>query len=135
MFDEKKYPPQSEILDGIPPFLQANYQGDFVAADEAYYNGRVAETTQRMNLHWNNKWCPYVGSVGVDPYLQKILFTAQVWFLSGYTAKVRRGHVGQECQVQSGSVSQAPTAVGTTTALASGNNLVKVGALTNLHQD
>ena len=131
----KKPPPQSEILDSIPPLLKANYQADSVAVDEAYYdNGRVVETTRHMNIHWNN-WRRYVGPVGVDPYLQRTPFTTRVRFLSGYAAKVRRGYFIQGHQVQSGSVSQALMAIGTKIVLAFRNNPIKAGGLTNLHQD
>ena len=127
-------PPQSAILDDIPPFLQANYQGDSVASDEAYYDGRVAETTTCREVHWIN-WHRYIGPVGVDPYFQKTPFTTQVRFLSGYTAKVQRGHFIQGSQVQSGSLSQALTVIGMAITLSYDNNPIKVGGLTNLHQD
>lgn len=88
-----------------------------------YYNGIVVETVRRREIHLDLKnLCRFNTPVGVDPYLQKKKkHRRRMRYLSGYAVKVRFGYFGRGRQVQSESVYQALTAVGTTISLAYGN--------------
>jgi hypothetical protein len=101
------------------------YESDFRTADEGFYDGRVAETTRKREAYWE-RWCAYCGPLGLDPYLQDVSYQHQMRAMSGFAARTRTGFYGQGRQVQSGTVSGALTAVGTTIAMARGVNPTKV---------
>ena len=118
-------PPQSGILDGLPARHKSDYARDFRAADEGYYAGRVAATTNNRKVHWAN-WTKYVRPLGLDPYLQGVQYTTKVRVLTGFAARVRQGYYGRGKRVATGTVVGAITAVGQEIALACGTNPTKI---------
>jgi hypothetical protein len=111
-------------LDRLPTFLRNRYAIDFHLADGGFYNGRMETTTEAREKYWNH-WRSYVAPLGLDPYLQETTFAYRARALSGYAARVRRGHYGRGKQVRTGTVSAAITAIGTKISLATGVNPTK----------
>ena len=83
-----------DLLDSVPPFLRDFYARAFRAADEAYFDGRVAATTKNREAYWR-RWCRFVGSLGVDPFLQETTHRRRIRCLSGFAALVRTGYYGR----------------------------------------
>ena len=112
------------LLDSIPLRHKGDYAHDFCAADEGYYAGRVAATTQNRKTHWAN-WNKYVRPLGLDPYLQGVQYTTKVRVLTRFAARVQHGHYGRGKQVATGTVLGALTANRQEIALACGTNPTK----------
>jgi hypothetical protein len=58
-FQPKIFPPTPGIMDGLSIWHRNDYACVFRTADEGYYAGRVAATTQNWKTHWGN-WTKYV---------------------------------------------------------------------------
>jgi hypothetical protein len=108
----------------LPHRHRNDYACDFHTADEGYYAGRVAATTQNWKTHWGN-WTKYVRPLGLGPFLQ-VRYTTKVHVLKGFMARVRRGLYERGKRVQIGTVVGALTAIGQKVALACGENPAKV---------
>ncbi len=111
-------------MDNLPVRHKSDYTRDFCTADEGYYAGRVAATTNNRKTHWAN-WTRYVRPLGLDPYLQGTEYTTKVRVLTGFAARVRQGCYGRGKRVAAGTVIGAITAVGQEIALACGTNPTK----------
>lgn len=111
-------------MDSLPPFLRHRYKTDFSAADAAFFDGRLASTTDAREKYWKY-WTAYVAPLGLDPYLQETTYERRARSLSGFAARVRSGYYGRQRQIRAGTVSTALTAVGTTISLATGVNPTK----------
>ncbi len=109
----------------LPIQHHRDYARDFRAADEGYYLGRVAATTENRQTHWKN-WTAYVRPLGLDPYLQGVRYTTRVRVLTGFAARVRHGYYGRGKRVAVGTVIGALMAVGHEIALACGDNPTNV---------
>ncbi len=112
-------------MDGLPPQLRGGYARDFCLADDAFCSGQLEATAQVRATRWRN-WCTYIQPLGVDPYLDHTPFDTQVRCLTGFAQQTQSGFYGRGRQVQSGTVSQAITAIGQTIALARNDNPTKV---------
>jgi hypothetical protein len=51
-FQSKISPLKPGIMDGLPIWHRNDYARDFCTADEGYYAGQVAATTQNWKTHW-----------------------------------------------------------------------------------
>ncbi len=71
-------------MDSLPPFLRHRYKTDFSAADAAFFNGRLASTTDGREKYWK-RWKAYVAPLGLDPYLQATPYEHKTPALSGLT--------------------------------------------------
>ena len=112
-------------MDNLPVRHKSDYTRDFRTADEGYYAGRVAATTNNRKTHWAN-WTRYVRPLGLDPYLQGAEYTTKVRVLTGFAARVRQGSYGRGKRVAAGTVIGALTAVGQEISLACGTNPTKI---------
>jgi hypothetical protein len=110
-FQLKISPPKPGIVDNLTIRHRHDYARDFCTADEGYYAGQVAATTQNRETHWAN-WTTYVQPLGLDPFLQGVRYTTKVRVLTGFAARVCRGLYGQGKRVHTGTVVGALTAVG-----------------------
>lgn len=112
-------------MERLPHFTRTRYSRDFSIADAGFFDGRVAATTKKRKLWWTY-WTAYVRPLGLDPYLQGVPYHIQVRTLSGFAGRVRTGYYGRNRQITAPSVTSSLTAVGTTIALAFGNNPTKM---------
>ena len=71
-------------------------------------------------------WSTYVSPLGLDPYLQKTVFTHKSRALSGFAARVRAGYYGRGHKITAAAVASAISAIGATIALATGCNPTKL---------
>ena len=113
-------------MDRLPAFLKDCYATDFHAADDGFYLGRMAATTDAREKHWA-RWRAYVAPLGVDPYLLDTPYEHRARALSGYAARVRSGYYSWGHQICSGTVATAITAIGTKISMATGVNPTKDG--------
>lgn len=75
----------------------------------------------------------YIKPLGLDPFLQGAPYTHKVCTLTGFSGRVRTGYYGHGRQIPAVAVIGSLTAVGTTIALATGSNPLKLsGEATNL---
>ncbi len=113
-------------MDGIPILHRNDYTHDFCTADEGYYAGRVAATTQNQKTDWAN-WTKYVQPLRLDPFLQGVWYMTKVRVLTpGFTARVNRGLNRRGKRVQTGTVIGALTAIGQVITLTCGENPTKI---------
>ncbi len=106
---------------------KSDYARDFCTADDGYYAGQVAATTNNRKTHWTN-WTRYVRPLGLDPHLQGAEYTTKERVLTGFAARTRQGYYGRGKRVATGTVVGAITAIGQEIALACGTNLTKIAS-------
>ena len=112
-------------MDSVSPELRDFFEGAFRTADEGYFNGRVAATFKNREVYWSN-WSIYCQALGVDPYLQGIVYQRRVRTLSGFAGLARQGYWGRGRQIRSGSVSGMLSAIGKEISLVHEHDLTKV---------
>ena len=112
-------------MDRLPFWFKSDYARDFRTADEGYYAGQVAATTQNRKTHWAN-WSKYARPLGLDPFVQGVEYTTRVCALTEFAARVRQGLYGRRKRVTTGMVVGAVTAVAQEVALVCGQNPTKV---------
>ncbi len=112
-------------MDRLPFWLKSDYARDFRTADEGYYAGQVAATTQNRKTHWAN-WTRYVRPLVLDPFIQGIEYTTRVCTLTGFAARVWQGLFGKGKRVATGMVVGAITAIGQEVALVCRRNPTKI---------
>jgi hypothetical protein len=61
-----------------------------ILQNTAFYAGGMAETTRGRQNNWTN-WEKYVTPLGINPYLQDMLFPWRVRALTGFDIRVCRG--------------------------------------------
>jgi hypothetical protein len=113
-------------LEHLPALTHDLYVSDFSAADEDFFNGRVAASTYKRTTYWTH-WQAYVQPLGLDSHLQNASYEHRVRAITGFAARIRAGYYGRGRQVTTATVTSAITAIGTTIALACGRNPTKIG--------
>ena len=112
-------------MDCLPVWIKGDYTRNFRVADERYYAGQVAATTQNRKTHWAN-WTAYVRPLGLNPLIQGIEYTIRVRALTGFAERVRQGKYGRGKRVATETVVGAITTVGQEVALVCGQNPTKI---------
>ena len=105
-----------EALRGLP---EDDFSHDLRVTDVAIKNGRVTSTTHDMTSFWS-KWCTYVQSCNIDPYLQSVTFGNIIKNVCGFAGRVREGYLGRVDRVSCTQVQIAVRAIGQTCELDKG---------------
>ncbi|KAL7458421.1 hypothetical protein ACHAWC_009998 [Mediolabrus comicus] len=121
----------TQLLERIPAELKDSYEGDFRAADAAFFAGRLEATTKKRQTYWRH-WVQYCLPVGVDPYLSHVTtsFQSKARMLTGFAARVRAGFYGRGREVKADTTSAAITAIGQAVSLEHGVDPTKEEAST-----
>ncbi len=105
--------------------IKGDYARNFRVADEGYYAGQVAATTQNRKTHWAY-WTAYNRPLGLDPLIQGIEYMTRVRALTGFAERVRQGKYRWGKRVATETVVGAIIAVGQEVALVCGQNPRKI---------